>query len=52
MCEFVTVINSRYKAPIMSKIWSPENKIKTLLDLASKGVLLIDLLPVQIQMKM
>jgi adenylosuccinate lyase len=30
MCEFVTVINSRYKAPIMSKIWSPENKIKTM----------------------
>lgn len=30
MCEFETVINTRYKAPILSKIWSPENKIKTM----------------------
>ena len=39
MCDFQTVINTRYKAPLLSKIWSPENKIKTMrqlwIDLAS-----------------
>lgn len=39
MAEFQTVINNRYKAPILSKIWSPLNKVKTMrqlwIDLAS-----------------
>ena len=39
MAEFQTVINNRYKAPILSKIWSPINKVKTMrqlwIDLAS-----------------
>jgi len=39
MSEFESVINSRYKAPILSKIWSINNKIKTMrqlwIDLAS-----------------
>ena len=39
MSIFESVINSRYKAPILSKIWSSNNKIKTMrqlwIDLAS-----------------
>lgn len=39
MSVFESVINSRYKAPILSKIWSSHNKIKTMrqlwIDLAS-----------------
>jgi len=39
MSVFECVINSRYKAPILSKIWSSHNKIKTMrqlwIDLAS-----------------
>jgi adenylosuccinate lyase len=30
MDEFETVINKRYKAPLLSKIWSPNNRIKTM----------------------
>ncbi len=30
MSEYESVINSRYKAPILSKIWSSDNKIKTM----------------------
>jgi len=30
MAEFETVINKRYHAPILSKIWSPNNRIKTM----------------------
>jgi adenylosuccinate lyase len=30
MSTFETVIDNRYKAPILSKIWSPNNKIKTM----------------------
>jgi len=39
MAEFESVINGRYKAPVLSKIWSSFNKIKTMrqlwIDLAS-----------------
>jgi adenylosuccinate lyase len=28
--EFQSVINTRYPAPILSKIWSPDNRIKTM----------------------
>jgi adenylosuccinate lyase len=39
MSNFESVINTRYKAPILSKIWSPTNKIRTMrqlwIDLAS-----------------
>lgn len=30
MSDFETVINGRYKAPVLSKIWSPENRVKTM----------------------
>lgn len=30
MSEFESVINTRYKAPILSKLWSPNYKIKTM----------------------
>ena len=30
MTEFESVINTRYKAPILSKLWSPNYKIKTM----------------------
>ena len=39
MTEFESVINNRYKAPILSKIWSPLNRVKIMrqlwIDLAS-----------------
>ena len=28
--EFQSVINTRYKAPILSKIWSPDNRVQTM----------------------
>lgn len=28
--EFQSVINTRYKAPLLSKVWSPDNRVKTM----------------------
>lgn len=30
MSEFQSVINTRYKSPLLSKIWSPDNRVKTM----------------------
>ena len=39
MSEFESVINKRYKAPVLSKIWCPNNRIKIMrqlwIDIAS-----------------
>lgn len=40
MTDFQSVINTRYQCPILSKIWSPDNRIKTMrqlwIDLANE----------------